>query len=322
MSRLTFEGVTYTRDAGESVLDCLRRHGVAVSHGCKAGICQSCLMRSEDSPPPVAAQKGLPENLRESGHFLACMCHPEGDFAATTEGPASIRLPARVVAIDKLSPTIARLRLEHDAPFGYRPGQFLNLYREDGLVRSYSIASIPQQERFVELHVRRIDHGRMSGWIHDELKPGQRVDTGRPSGDCFYRDATPDQPLLLIGTGCGLAPLYGVVRDALRRGHEAPVWLYHGSSERDGLYLMDELRALEREYLNFHYVPCLSRGEIAQGVASGRADEAALDRHRNLRDWRVYLCGHPEMVAKTRKMAFLSGAALAAIHADPFVLTH
>ena len=66
----------------------------------------------------------------------------------------------------------------------------------------------------------------------------------------------------------------------------------------------------------------LSRGDNWQGVESGRADEAALDRKLDLSDWRIYLCGHPEMVTKTRKMAFLAGAAFGAIHANPFVLTH
>jgi len=43
-------------------------------------------------------------------------------------------------------------------------------------------------------------------------------------------------------------------------------------------------------------LPHLSRGDIKQGMESGRADEEALDRPRKLRDWRIYLCGHPEMV--------------------------
>jgi len=279
-------------------------------------------VRAEDSPPPTAAQTGLSETQRENNYFLACLCTPPGNFAATTEGAASICLPARVLAINKINATIARVRLEFPAPYNYRPGQFLNLYREGGLVRSYSIASIPQEESFVELHVRRLDHGRMSSWIHDELKAGQQVEAGIPLGECYYRSATPDQPLLLIGTGCGLAPLYGVVPDALSRGRRAPVWLYHGSSDYDGSYLVDKLRVLESEYDNFQYVACLSRGDIKQGMESGRADEAALERHRDLSGWRIYLCGHPEMVTKTRKKAFLAGAAFGTIHADPFVLTH
>ncbi len=42
--------------------------------------------------------------------------------------------------------------------------------------------------------------------------------------------------------------------------------------------------------------------------------------HADLKDWRVYLCGYPAMVHAARKTAYLAGAAMADIHADPFEL--
>jgi len=69
-------------------------------------------------------------------------------------------------------------------------------------------------------------------------------------------------------------------------------------------------------------LPHLSHGDIKQGMESGRADETALDRPRALRFWRIDPCDHPEMVKKTRKRAFLAGAAFGATHADPCLLSH
>ena len=40
-----------------------------------------------------------------------------------------------------------------------------------------------------------------------------------------------------------------------------------------------------------------------------------------LKNWRVYLCGHPDMVKATRKQAFLAGASMKDIYADPFVIS-
>ncbi len=42
--------------------------------------------------------------------------------------------------------------------------------------------------------------------------------------------------------------------------------------------------------------------------------------HPNLKGWRLYLCGYPPMVAGARKNAYLMGADLADIFADPFEL--
>lgn len=319
MPTLTFDGTAYERADAESVLDCLTRHGVTVPHSCRSGICQSCAMRAVNTDPPAAAQKGLKDTLREQKYFLACSCAPEGEFEATSEAPALFRVPARVLSVDRLTQKIARVRLDYAKPFDYRPGQFLNLYRDDGLIRSYSIASVPQVDSYIELHVQRTSNGRMSPWIHDTLQAGDDIHISSPLGECYYRPGKVEQPLMLIGTGSGLAPLYGVLRDALRNRHAAPVWLFHGSRTRDGLYLVDELRNLAREYDQFRYVPCLSGEPDREGFAARRANEEALRQQPNLKSWRVFLCGHPDMVNATKRATYLAGASLQDIHADAFV---
>ncbi len=320
MSKLTFDGIAYNRTAEESVLDCLTRHGVVVPNSCRSGICQSCMLRAVSDDPPAAAQKGLKETQKEQRYFLACSCIPSGDFEATSELPQLTRTSAQVRAVEKISPAIARVRLDYSRPFDYRPGQFLNLYRPDGLIRTYSIASVPQFEDFIELHVQRTEQGRMSRWVHEELKSGDLVHISAPLGECYYRPGNTEQPILMVGTGSGLAPLYGVLRDALRAKHSAPIWLYHGSRTRDGLYLIDELRSLAREYENFRYFPCLSRESGYEAFLAARANDAALTEHKNLKGWRVFIAGHADMVGATKKRVFLAGASLGDIHSDAFLL--
>lgn len=321
MPDLIFEGKGYERLPDETVLECLMRYDVQVPHSCKNGICQSCLMRAVKADPPAESQKGIRKSLQDQRYFLACCCSPQGDFEATLRAPELIRLPARVLAVDKLSPRIVRVRLDPAERIDYRPGQFLNLFRSDGLVRSYSIASIPQTEEFLELHVARIDGGRMSNWIHYDLQTDANLEISAPLGDCYYQPGIPGQPLLLIGTGCGLAPLYGIVRDALYKGHEGPIWVYHGSRDRDGLYMVDELRDLARDFSNFNYQPCLSGEDEMEGISCGRVNDVVFKRHTSLKHWRVFLCGHPDMVTQSKKKAFLAGATLSDIHADPFHIT-
>jgi len=61
---------------------------------------------------------------------------------------------------------------------------------------------------------------------------------------------------------------------------------------------------------------------VPGGFIAGRVHEAALRETPGLKGWRVFLCGHPEMVKLTRKNAFLSGASLPDIHADAFNVSH
>jgi NAD(P)H-flavin reductase len=57
------------------------------------------------------------------------------------------------------------------------------------------------------------------------------------------------------------------------------------------------------------------------GMREGRAEAQALCDHPQLKGWRVYLCGHPGMVQTAKRKAYLAGASLTDIYADPFVLS-
>ncbi|KTD20256.1 ferredoxin reductase [Legionella israelensis] len=48
MSTVAFKNQLYTLESQESVLQCLLRHEVDYPNSCKAGICQSCLIKVKD----------------------------------------------------------------------------------------------------------------------------------------------------------------------------------------------------------------------------------------------------------------------------------
>jgi CDP-4-dehydro-6-deoxyglucose reductase len=316
MSVLHHGDLHLTLEPEETVLAALLRAGVAVPNSCRSGACQSCRLRACAGEPPAAAQVGLRPTLRERGYFLACLCRPTEDLTvAVGEDPPQ---DARVIAVDRLAPEIVRLRLRPTSRLDYRAGQFVTLLREDGLARSYSLASLPADDA-LELHVRVLPHGRMSRWIADDLRPGDRVRIRGPEGECFYSDGDPAQPLLLVGVGTGLAPLYGVVRDALSRGHTGPITLLHGALTPAGLYLADALGELVRGHENLRYVRCALRGEPDEALHIGSVEAVAAALLPKLAGHRVFLCGDPDRVHALRKQCFLRGARMNQIHADAFV---
>ena len=321
MPVIRFQDVDYSSHDQETVLECLERHGVSVPSSCRSGVCQTCLMRALEGSVPAAAQQGLKDTLRAQNYFLACVCKPRAALNVALAGAdITHHMAATVLEKTPLARDIVRLRLRVAEPLDYRPGQFLNLVRADGLVRSYSLASHPALDGGVlEFHIRHLSGGQMSTWLCETLAVGDTLSVEGPLGDCYYLPGAPQRSLLLIGTGTGLAPLWGIVRDALSQGHEGPIHLYHGSYRAAGLYLVDELRELARRHANFFYTPCVDEGEAGSIHTIGRADQVALADHPQLKDWRIYLCGHPEMVAGVKKKAFLAGASLGDIYADPFV---
>lgn len=320
MTKITFSGVEYSCNAGETVLESLIRQGAEPPSSCRSGSCQTCMMRAVEGTPPPDSQKGLKPTLQHRGFFLACICKPETDMSVALAGAEALpRIITTVIDKKELTPELLRLRLRPEAAFEFQAGQFINLHRPDGLIRSYSIASLPSEE-VIELHVELIPNGKMSGWLHDQVNLSDPLTLDGAHGDCFYLGEKPQQNLLLIGTGSGLAPLWGIARAALEHGHQGEIHLFHGSRSAERLYLVNELKALAETHSNFFYTPCVS-GDNNQGFTAGRANAIALQQSPKLNGWGVYLCGHPEMVNNTKRDAFLAGANFQDIYADPFTIS-
>ncbi len=322
MAKITYGGQAYKSRESESVLDCLTAHGVAVPSSCHAGVCQSCMMRAVHGKVPAKAQSGLKPAHIANNFFLACVCHPDEDIEVAFIDEALQKFPADVLDTCCLNRDIVRVRLRPRQPLQYSPGQFIRLYKDAATSRFYSLASVPKlHECDIHIHVRKMPGGIVSGWIHDQLRAGDVVNISESLGECFYLPGHPEQGLLLMGTGCGLAPLYGIILDALTHGHRGPIRLYHGSINIDGLYLIEELSDLSKAFPNFKYIPCISGGETPPGFAFGTVLDAAMAEHPDLSGWRVYLCGNPEMVSNAKREAFLAGASMSEIFADPFLPT-
>lgn len=330
MSKIIYDNNVIECEKPETVLDALIRNNISVPFSCKNGVCQTCMLRAIKGKIPGSSQKELKETLQAQNYFLACRCQPLEDIEIALPNKEEVYSPAVVISKEMLSSDICKLVLEPATPLYYHAGQFINLRRKDNLIRSYSLASLPQTDSGLELHVKRMENGKMSQWLIDDFQIGDKIDIQGPFGQCFYTTGSDEtvakeKNLILIGTGTGLAPLIGIIKDALHSKHSGEIYLYHGSRYHSGLYFMSDLINMERHYNNFHYIPCLSGKELPIDkeitFSSGRAHDVALNNHKKLSNTKIFLCGSPDMVNATKKTAYLSGAALKDIYADPFELT-
>jgi len=314
VTQVTYEGRTVDIAPGETVLEALLRAGIDAPHSCRAGNCHSCLHRAIDGAPPPESQSGLTDAQRAMGYFLPCICRPKTALTILRPDDLGASLEAIVRAIDPLSEDIVRLRVEAEG-FAYRPGQFVELRASEDLKRHYSLASHPEEDAFLEMHIRLHHDGRMSRHLAEELQAGDRLHVAGPSGSCFYEGVHTDQPMLLIGAGTGLAPLYGVLRDALRKGHRGTIRLYHGARGRKGLYLSDELQAISNSRDNVDYRPCAFDPAAPHG---GDVATTALDAEQNVAHAAIFLCGGENLVKRLKRELFMRGASLKNIRSDAF----
>lgn len=315
--KLQYEGKPIETVEGETVLESLLRAGVSVPWFCRSGTCQACVLKATTGEPPREASRSLKESWRQQGWFLACQARPEAPLAV---GPCSAAAlyRSRVERVERVGPGVLRVWLALPRGFDFRAGQFVHLERpHDRLMRPYSLASLPSDES-LEMHIAEVAEGRMSSWL---AGGGGEVSLRGPYGECHYLPGEPERPLVLAGSGTGLAPLLGIVRSALASGHQGPMRLYHAAATRAGLYQWSDLVRRSRENSTLSVIGCTTESEAVAPRAelrNQRLQEAVLGDVSDPGQCRFYLCGNPDTVRQLKKRLYLAGAALERIHADPF----
>lgn len=298
MPEIRVSGLSLPTEPGANLLDVLQAAGLPVASSCRAGHCQTCLVRSDSPGVPAQARAGLSLSQQQAGWLLSCQCPVQADLSVELHDPARDGVPARVHSVDRLAPGILRLRLALQRPMRFRPGQHLSIWATDTLARPYSIAS-QSGDPWLEFHIREHRAGAMSQAL-GHMKPGDPVHLGAPGGALHYDLDWSDRPLLLLGRGTGLAPLQAIAREALSKGHEEHVDLWHWHSDADdGCYLAEALLELAAAFpkLRLHL---RHEKQLDADLASLRpASRSAI----------ALAAGAPGFVDRLRRPLFMAGLA-------------
>jgi len=179
-----------------------------------------------------------------------------------------------------LSPTLAIFRVEPQAlptteASWFDPGQYvsvgMNLDESSGgssVQRAYSIASAPEERRWLELYVRRADRANTAHPLTHrlwQLRPGERLYVSPKIAGHFTLDQTLPETdpriRLLVGSGTGIAPFVSMVRSARARGDRellGRLVVLHGASHAHELGYHEELSGALSDGL-LAYLPTVSR---------------------------------------------------------------
>ena len=327
--QVTFKEKTYDCDSNRPLLSTLLEQGAFVPYSCQGGLCQACMCKVTQGEVPAQSQEPLDKHLQEQGCFLPCICKPSEDISIELATKANVSFAEKNISdfasyttmvIDKtwLNDDVLRLCLVRPEPLQYKAGQFINLIQpETKLTRSYSLASLPC-ENFMELHIKRMPNGRMSNWLCDELQRGENIEISGPSGACYYQQGKTEQDIILAGVGTGLAPLFGILRDALESNHQGQIHLFHASLSQEGLYYQDEIHEMVNSVKNLTYIPCVLQGEAPTNGKQGVIDKLMIETLGDCTGKRAYLCGDDAVVQTIKDTLLQHGLTQSDILADAF----
>ncbi|MBK6933460.1 MAG: ferredoxin--NADP reductase [Saprospirales bacterium] len=229
--------------------------------------------------------------------------------------------------------------------FAYKQGQHITIRHElngHEVRRSYSMSSSPVESRFA-VTVKKVAGGRMSTFLHDQLKAGDTLELAPPDGR-FFTPLDPDKrrTYYIFGAGSGITPLLSILKTTLEVEPMSSIFLLYGSRDEENIIFRDELERLSERYTGQLFVEhILSRPKKAAsgnflglfkkytsnwagktGRIDGRAVGQYLDEnlpHGPEGDCQYFICG-PGNMAETVKAALLGrGTSSKLIHTEHFV---
>lgn len=234
--------------------------------------------------------------------------------ARTGDGPAW--WDAVVVGHERPAEDIAVVTLRPDRTYGFYPGQYLTLQtpRRPQLWRPYSIANAPRPDGTLELHVRAVPGGWVSGALVRHTGIGDRLRLGPPMGS-MQVDPESGRDLLFLAGGTGLAPCRSMVEHLTRWNTRRQVHVYVGARCAEELYGFAALRRLATGLSWLHVVGAVSADAGYLGRKGLLCDVAVSDG-----DWSgcdAYVCGPPAMVRTTVDSLRAHGVPAGQIQHDP-----
>jgi ferredoxin-NADP reductase len=213
-----------------------------------------------------------------------------------------------VSAIDWLSAHVLRLRLVPQRPLRYSAGQHLVLWAGQ-VARPYSLASLPQEDRFLEFHIDCRQPGAFSDAAR-LMQIGDSIRLGELRGGALHYDADwHDRPLWLLAAGTGLGPLFGILREALLQDHQGSIRVIHLAHDPSEHYLAKPLQAMAATRPNLS-IELWTPADLPTTLAQLRLVS---------RQTQALLCGGPDSVDAFARRLYLAGLPRNQLLADAFL---
>jgi len=329
-TRIISSGVSFTVNEGETVLTAALRQGVMLPYSCKNGTCGSCKGRLESGDvhypfhPPLALTRA---DIAD-GQVLLCQAEPTEDLVIHAREIEAVRdiqvrkMPARVIEKTLLAKDVMRLKIKLPAAqrLQFLAGQYVDILLPEDKRRAFSIASPPQLEDEIELHIRHVDGGDFTGWVFDELQARDILRLEGPLGTFFVRHDNNDRPMIFVGGGTGFAPLKSMIEDLLSHNDQRPLHLFWGVRKQSELYMHERAMQWARENSHIQYTTALSDPQQGSDSESfnGFVHEAVLEDYKDLSGFDIYMSGPPAMIDAGRAAFIENGAEQRRIYFDSF----
>ncbi|RTL10743.1 MAG: 2Fe-2S iron-sulfur cluster binding domain-containing protein [Neisseriaceae bacterium] len=281
-----------------SILESAISQGINLPYGCRNGDCGGC--KCNVSSGVLIDNDG--HTIESLTDVLLCQSFANSDIVLDIPGfDNSIKIRnylAKIIKLDKHNNTaIMQIQIPNTQTFNHLPGQFIEI-NAAGVTRSYSIANIANDNKIIELHIRHYLNGFFSSKVWNDYKVGSVIKFKAPLGN-FTLQST-QNPLLMVCTGTGFAPINSLLQHMLQIGSTRSVHLIWGNYEEDDFYCLDYLEQYKK--LNLKLSLCANKVQDATTFSSLLVTQVISQEYNDLSNYEVYACGNPNMINDIRNL--------------------
>ncbi len=206
--------------------------------------------------------------------------------------------------------------------FDFIPGQFITFDlpiadKPNKRVRSYSIASWPDGTNIFELVIVLLEGGLGTTYLFNKVEVGSELTLRGAQGVFTLDDDDLQKDIIMICTGTGIAPFRSMAHHI--KNHNIPhknIYLIYGTRKQTDLLYFEEMKKLDQEMENFHYIPTLSR-EQWEG-RSGYVHPIYEELCANKQPVSFLLCGWKNMLDEAKQRILALGYDRKSIHQESY----
>ncbi|KGA02964.1 ferredoxin [Cobetia amphilecti] len=216
--------------------------------------------------------------------------------------------------------------MQHPVLFFFKPGQFVTLELEiddEQVMRSYTISSAPSIPYSFSITVKRVAGGRVSNWLHDNLKEGALVAVHGPVGQFNCIDHPADKVLFLSG-GVGITPVMSMARWLFNINSEVDMVFAHSAQTPSDIIYRAELDYMSTRIENFKLHLISERSETGQiwgGYRGFLTREMLQLMAPDFMEREVFCCGPAPYMNAVRQILTSAGFDFVHYHEESFRAT-
>lgn len=211
----------------------------------------------------------------------------------------------------------------------YTPGQFLTLLINiDGDIvrRCYSLNSAPDVDDYVSVTVKRIKDGKVSNYLFDNAKEGDKMNVLLPMGNfTVIPNKKKKRHIVLFGAGSGITPLISILKSIIEKEPLSTVSLIYGNRDLESIIFNKELNEYKEKYSDrLNLIHIIENPGDFDGCFKGRVERSQV---KSLLDelpafWpqetEYYICGPSGMMTEAEEGLKLAGVASDRINIEKF----